>query len=89
MSREWTACPEKNGTKCGRCGNPIRFGHPMQQITPHPSRGLRAREKHPFLRCRLCADGTPPDDLPPAKSAQTAIRPTGQPSLPLQPGGDR
>ena len=87
MSRVWTSCSVE--TLCGSCRNRIRVGHPMQEITPHPDRHLTARERHPFVRCRLCADGEPPDDLPPPKTLQTPIKPTGQPSLPLREGEQR
>jgi hypothetical protein len=83
MSRTWSSAAIE--TTCGSCGNRVKVGHPLQTITPHPDRVIKRK----FFRCRLCADGTPPDDLPPPKSAQTAIKPTGQPSLPLQAGGDR
>jgi hypothetical protein len=79
MSRAWSSCAI--ATKCGGCGNEIRVGHPMQTIKPHQSRAIKRR----FVRCRLCAEGAAPDNLPPPKSVQTEIKPTGQPSLPLQP----
>lgn len=84
MSRTWTTCSVE--TRCGNCGGAIKVGHPQQEITVHPSRAVKRR---PFVRCRLCADGTPPEDLPaPVVNRGAPIAPTlllrsGPGTLPL------
>ncbi len=80
MSRTWSSCAVDD-TLCGSCHNVIRFGAPIQTITPHPDRRSTAK----FVRCRLCADGEPPDDLKPAVvNAGAPILPT--PLLRTGPG---
>lgn len=45
---------------CGNCQREIRVGHVLQAITPHPSHGTARK-----IRCRLCADGEPPEIVEP------------------------
>lgn len=72
MSRTWSSCAVP--TRCGKCGDAIAVGHPQQEITVDPSRALKRR---PFVRCRFCADSTPPPDLPaPVINRGAPVQPT-------------
>lgn len=60
------------GVKCGRCGSKIPIGDPVQFITAD----ARWSVKTTFARCRHCAEGKPPADLPALVSPQVAIEPS-------------
>ena len=77
--RTWSRCAVE--TTCGHCGNRMRVGTPMQTIRPDAVHAPNGR----FVRCPICAEGEPPDDLPPLAD-HVGPRPTGQDALPL---GDR
>jgi hypothetical protein len=71
---------------CGGCGQTLKPGQPMQVVESDPSRNLK--RKRPFVRCVFCADGTPPDDIPPMVLRSRVIKPsvlipTGPGTLPL------
>lgn len=66
MSRTWTRAV--GPTLCGNCPRQIEPNEPMQHI----STGLVKRR---LVRCKHCAEGRPPADLPEV-SERSAITPT-------------
>jgi ribosomal protein S27E len=77
--RTWSraACDQK----CGRCGQRIERGDPLQTLRFHSGTFVK-------VRCKNCGTEPAPADLPPLVERQVAVRPmlhiaSGASALPL------